>query len=234
MSNQSSAPAKLEGNEKIWVEFGPIIALFGAYALNGTLGPMLDNLFGSELFGGEDGRLYTGLAVFIPTFLAAFGYSVYRTRRVAPMLAVTGVIVIGLGILTFVFQDKRFFYVKPTIVYGLIAGGLAGGLLLKQNFLKIMFDGAIEMADGPWRTLTWRFVWFHVAAAAANEVLWRTLITNCEGVPDCVAEPLLFGFTGEAWWLGIKGFGFTLAYFAFIAANAPFLMKHGKFEGQAN
>lgn len=223
MSEPSSAPAKLEGNEKLWVEFGPIIALFGAYALNGTLGPMLDSLFGTELFGAKDGRLFTGLAVFIPTFLVAFGYSVVRTRRVAPLLAVTGVIVIGLGVLTFVFQDKRFFYIKPTIVYGLIAGGLGIGLLFRQNFLKILFDGAIEMADGPWRTLTWRFVWFHVAAAIANELLWRTLTVGCVAGEDCA---------GEAWWLGIKGFGFTAAYFAFIAANAPFLMKHGKFEGQ--
>lgn len=221
MTGTRTAPQKLEGKEKFWVEFGPIIALFGAYALNGVLGPRLDALLGTELFGADDGRLYTGLALFIPAFVAAFIYSVIRTRRVAPMLAVTGVIVIGLGILTFVFQDKRFFYVKPTIVYGLIAGGLALGLLLKQNFLKTLFDGAIEMPDAPWRTLTWRFVAFNAAAAVANEILWRTLTAGCVAGEDCA---------GEAWWLGIKGFGFTAAYFAFIAANAPFLMKHGKFE----
>lgn len=220
-----AAPAKLQGREKFWVEFGPVIALIGAYALNGVLGPRLDALFGTELFGAKDGRLYTGLALFIPAFLAAFGYSVIRTRRVAPMLAVTGVIVIGLGVLTFVFQDKRFFYVKPTIVYALIAGGLGLGLVLKQNFLKVLFDGAIEMPDGPWRTLTWRFVAFNAAAAIANEILWRTLTAGCVVGEDCA---------GEAWWLGIKGFGFTAAYFLFIAANAPFLMKHAKFENAAD
>lgn len=212
---------RLEGNEKLAVEFGPIIVLIGAYALNGVLGPMLDGVFGTELFSAEDGRLYTGLALFLPAFVAAFVFSVVRTRRVSPMLAVSGALVIGFGALTFIFQDKRFFYIKPTIVYGLIAGALAAGLLLRQNFLKILFDGALEMPDHAWRVLTWRFVGFHVVAALANEVAWRTLTSGCVTGQECA---------GEAWWLGIKGFGFTLAYFVFIAANAPFLMKHARLD----
>lgn len=202
----------------MWVEFGPVLALFAAYALNGILGPKLDQLFGTELFEGQRGRLFTGLAVFIPAFIAAFGYSVVRTRRVAPMLAVSGVLIIGLGVLTFVFQDPRFFYIKPTIVYGLIAGGLTVGLLLNQNYLKLLFDGAITMPDAAWRTLTWRFIAFHVAAGLANEVLWRTLTPGCTAAAeDC---------SGEAIWLTIKSVGFPLAYIAFIAANTPLLMKY--------
>jgi intracellular septation protein len=212
-----TGPVKLAGNEKMAVELGPIAFLLGGYVLSGRLGPVLDQLFGSALFGAEDGRLYTGLALFIPAFIVAFAYSVWRTKRVAPMLAVTGVLVIGLGILTFVFQDKRFFYVKPTIVYGMTAAALAGGQLFGRNFLKILFDGAFEMPDGAWRTLTWRFVGFNAAAAIANEILWRSLTAGCVDGQECA---------GEGWWLAIKGFGFTLAYLVFIAANAPLIMKH--------
>lgn len=209
-----SKPIKLEGNEKMAVEFGPIGVLLGGYILNGVLGPVLDGLFGTELFAGDDGRLYTGLLLFIPAFIAAFGYSVYRTKRVVPLLAVTGVLVIGLGLLTFIFQDKRFFYVKPTITYALMSATLAGGLLAGKNFLRILFDGAFEMEEAAWRTFTWRIVAFNLAMAVANEALWRTLIP----------------MDREGWWLAIKGFGFTIAYFGFIAANAPFLMKHAKME----
>ncbi|NNU15904.1 hypothetical protein HK107_06155 [Parvularcula sp. ZS-1/3] len=218
-----TGPVKLEGNEKMAVEFGPIFALIAGYVLHGRLGPLLDNLFGSDLFSADDGRLYVGLALFIPAFLAAFAFSVIRTKRVVPLLAVTGVLVIGLGILTFVFQDKRFFYIKPTIVYAITAAALAGGQLAGKNFLKILFDGAFEMPDEAWKTLTWRFVWFNAAMALANEILWRTLTSGCVVGEDCA---------GEAWWLGIKGFGFTIAYFVFIAANAPLLMKHIKDEGE--
>lgn len=217
----ATAPKKLEGNEKMWVELGPVGALLLGYFLSGRVGPMLDGIFGTQLFGADDGRLYVGLALFMPAFIAAFGYSVVRTKRVAPLLAVTGALVIGLGVLTFVFQDKRFFYVKPTIVYGLTAAVLGGGLLAGQNFLKILFDGAFEMGTAAWRTLTWRFVAFNALAAVANEALWRTLTAGCVPGAEC---------SGEQTWLLIKGFGFTLAYFAFIAANAPFLMKHAKFE----
>jgi len=217
----TSAPKKLEGQEKMWVELGPVGALLLGYFLSSRLGPVLDGLFGTELFGAEDGRLYVGLALFMPAFVAAFGYSVARTKRVAPLLAVTGALVIGLGVLTFVFQDKRFFYVKPTIVYGVTALALGGGLLAGQNFLKILFDGALEMGTDAWRTLTWRFVGFNAVAALANEALWRTLTADCVPGAEC---------SGEQTWLLIKGFGFTLAYFAFIAANAPFLMKHAKFD----
>ncbi|GGY47445.1 inner membrane-spanning protein YciB [Parvularcula lutaonensis] len=209
-----TGPIKLEGNEKLAVEFGPIAVLLLGYVLNGTLGPMLDSAFGTELFAGDEGRLYTGLALFMPAFIAAFGYSVYRTERIVPLLAVTGVLVIGLGIMTFVFQDKRFFYVKPTIVYGLTSGALAAGLLTGRNFLRILFDGAIEMSGEAWRTFTWRFIAFNAAMALANEALWRTLVPIGQ----------------EGWWLTIKGIGFTIAYFAFIAANAPFLMKHANLD----
>jgi intracellular septation protein len=212
-----SGPIKLEGREKALVEFGPIVLLLAGYVLAKRIGPGLDGLFGTELFGAEDGQLYVGLALFMPAFIVAFLWSIIRTKRIVPLLAVTGFLVIGLGILTFVFQDKRFFYMKPTIVYGLMATALGGGLLMGQNFLKILFDGAFEMTDKAWHTLTWRFVAFNVAAAAANEVLWRTLTADCVAGTEC---------SGEATWLWIKGVGFTLAYFVFIAANAPFLMKH--------
>lgn len=218
------AVRKLEGREKSLVEFGPIVVLLAGYVLSSRIGPVLDGVFGTTLFGAEDGRLYTGLALFLPAFIAAFVYSMVRTKRVAPIMAVTGVLVIALGALTFIFQDKRFFYVKPTIVYGLMAAVLAGGLLAGKNFLKVLFDGALEMGDAAWRTLTWRFVAFNAAAAVTNEVLWRTLTAGCVEGAEC---------SGEATWLWIKGVGFTLAYFAFIAANAPFLMKNANLEKPA-
>lgn len=216
-----SGPIKLEGREKAFVEFGPIVLLLAGYVLAKPLGPTLDGVFGTEMFGAEDGKLYVGLALFMPAFVAAFVWSIIRTKRIVPLLAVTGTLVIGLGVLTFVFQDKRFFYMKPTIVYALMAAALGGGLLFGRNFLKILFDGAFEMTDRAWRTLTWRFVAFNAAAAVANEILWRTLTADCVAGAEC---------SGEATWLWIKGVGFTLAYFAFIAANAPFLMKHAKIE----
>jgi intracellular septation protein len=212
-----TGPVALDGNEKLAVELGPLAFFMGGYFLNGKVGPILDSLFSTELFAQPSGELFSGLALFLPAFITAFVYSVMRTRRVAPMLAITGAIVLILGTLTFVFQDKTFFYIKPTIVYGMTAAVLGGGLLAGRLFLKVLFDGAFDMPDDKWRTLTWRFVAFNAAAAVANEIAWRSLTAGC--VPDVECS-------GEAVWVNLKLFGFTLAYFAFIAANAPFLMKN--------
>ena len=211
---------KLDGNEKLAVEMGPLVFLGLGYFLPGTFGPPLDRVFGTEMFSAEGGELFVALALFLPAFAVAFAWSAVRARRVAPMLWITGVIAFGMGGLTFAFQDKTFFYIKPTLIYAATALALGGGLLAGRNFLKLLFDGAFEMDEAGWRVLTWRFVAFNLAAAVANEILWRTLTGDCvEGV----------ACGGEKVWMNIKIFGFTAAYFVFVAANAPFLMKRAKF-----
>ena len=209
---------KLDGWEKTLVEMGPIALLLLGYFKPDLVSGPLNGLFRTEMFAGEDGKLYAGLALFMPAFALAFAWSYVRTRRVPPILLVTAVLTGVLGTLTFVLQDKTFFYMKPTIVYGAVAATLAGGLLSGRNFLRLLFDGAFELPEAAWRTLTWRFVAFNAGAAVANEVLWRTLI----GGEDPAA--------GEALWLNIKVFGFTGAYFVFIATQAPYLMRHMKDE----
>ncbi|MCQ8185770.1 inner membrane-spanning protein YciB [Parvularcula maris] len=212
-----TGPVALDGNEKLAVELGPLAFFMGGYFLNGKVGPLLDGLFGTELFAEPSGELYCALALFLPAFVVAFAYSIVRTKRVAPMLAITGAIVLLTGTLTFVFQNKAFTYMKPTAIYGITALVLGGGLFFRQIFLRKLFGGAFDMPDDKWRILTWRFVAYNAAAAVANEIAWRTLTADC--VPDVECA-------GEAVWVNLKLFGFTLAYFAFIAANAPFLMKH--------
>ena len=209
-------PRKLDGWEKTAVEFGPLAVLLLGYFRPGLFAARLNGLFGTDLFAGDGGKLYVGLALFLPVFAVAFAWSILRTRRVAPILLITAVLTGGLGALTFVLQDKTFFYMKPTIVYGMTAAVLAGGLLSGRNFLKLLFDGAFEMPESAWRTLTWRFVAFNAAAAIANEAIWRTLIGGSD--PEA----------GEALWLQIKVFGFMIAYLVFVAANTPLILRHAK------
>lgn len=205
---------KLDGWEKTAVEFGPLAVLLLGYFRPGLFAGGLNDVFGTDLFSGDDGKLYVGLAVFLPAFAIAFVWSVVRAGRVAPILLITAALTGVLGTLTFVLQDKTFFYMKPTIVYGAVAAVLAGGLLSGRNFLRLLFDGAFELPEAAWRTLTWRFVGFNAVAALTNEVLWRTLIAGDDPA------------AGEALWLKIKVFGFMGAYFVFVATQAPFLMKH--------
>lgn len=213
----TEVPRKLTGQAKFLVEFGPLLLFFSGLFFHARLAPVIDGAFGITYFDEPGRELYLGLALFCPAFAVAFAYSIWKTRRAAPMLVVVAVITGVTATLTFVLDNKQFTYMKPTIVYGLMSAVLLAGLLMGRNFLKAVFDGALEMPDHAWRTLTWRFVIFNALTALTNEVLWRTLTADC--VVDAVC-------TGEKTWFTIKAFGFTAAYLVFVIAHTPFLMKY--------
>ncbi len=240
MSELPKAPKgeKLAGKAKMAVEFGPLIVFLVGYFLSERLAPVVGKLFGQtwSVCSGEE--MFVAVGLFIPAFLVAFGFSVWKERRISPMLFITGAIVIVLGGLTLLLHDKRFFYMKPTITYLLFAAIFAGGLLGGRNFLKILFDGAFHLPEAAWRTLTWRFVGLYVVMAIANEVAWRMLAAGCLPPPgtetlirDVAGVCLANGeCAGEKAWVNLKIFGFTGIYFVFIFAQAPFLAKHMKEE----
>lgn len=215
------APAKLSGQAKLWVEMGPLLLFFAGLFFHGKLAPLIDGAFGIDYFDHPGRELYLGLALFCPAFVAAFAYSIWKTKRAAPMMIFVAVITAITATLTFALDSKQFTYMKPTLIYGAVAAVLGFGVVTGRHFLKMVFDGALDMPEGAWRTLTIRFVAFNLLAAITNEILWRTLTADC--VPDAACD-------GEKTWFAIKAFGFTAAYFLFIIANTPFLMKHMKAE----
>lgn len=213
------SPKRLSGRAKFLVDFGPLLVFFVAYFFGEKLTALFSKLTGRavEVSAGEE--MFLAVAAFLPAFAIAFIYSVWRERRVAPMLFVSGVAVGGLGALTLVLHNKAFFFMKPTIVYALFAIGLAGGIATGRNALKALFDGALAMPDGAWRVLTIRYIWFFAVLAVANEIAWRWLTRECDlaGGAECA---------GEGAWISLKVFGFTAVNLVFAAAQAPFIAKH--------
>lgn len=207
---------RLTGRAKFLVDFGPLLVFFFAYFFGARLAPS----FGREVAPGEE--LFLAVQLFLPAFAIAFAYSVWRERRIAPMLLVSGLAVGVLGGLTLVFHNKTFFYMKPTIVYALFALTLAGGLMSGRNFLKTLFDGALHLPDDAWRTLTQRYAIFFAALAAANEVAWRWLARDCDLTSVGAA------CAGEAAWVNLKIWGFTAVNLVFALAQAPFLARHAQ------
>jgi len=213
MSDQAR---RLSPNAKLAVDLGPLAVFFITYFMGDRIAPV----FGATI---EDGReLFVALGAFLPAFAAAFVYSVWRERRVAPMLLVNGVIVGVLGTITLVLQNKTFFYVKPTVLYTLFAVTLGGGLVGGRNFLKLLFDGAFTLPEDAWRTLTVRYAVFFAVLAVANEVAWRWLTRDCDlSVPGAPCD-------GEGAWVNLKIWGFTGLSLVFTGLQAPFLAKHMK------
>ena len=207
---------RLSGRAKFLVDFGPLVIFFVAYFFGARIAPA----FGRTIAAGEE--LFLAVQLFLPAFAVAFVYSVWKERRIAPMLLVSGLAVGVLGGLTLIFHNKTFFYMKPTIVYALFAVTLAAGLMSGRNFLKTLFDGALHLPDEAWRTLTKRYAVFFVALALANEIAWRWLARDCDLAAAGAA------CAGEAAWVNLKIWGFTAVNLIFAVAQAPFLARHAK------
>ena len=219
MTDATAAPRRLSGQAKFAVDMGPLLVFMIAYFLGRRLAPALGGVFGEDWAIAEGEEMYLAIGLFMPAFFIAFAYSVWKERRIAPMLLVTGVIVGVLGTLTLVLHNKTFFYMKPTIAYTLFASTLAGGLIANRNFLKILFDGALHLPDGAWKTLTKRYAIFFAVLALSNEVAWRYLMRDCDLGGDA-------GCAGEKHWVNLKVFGFTIVSLVFTGLQAPFIAKH--------
>jgi len=217
MTEQS--PPRLKGSAKAWVDFGPLAIFMLAYFFGGRIAPTLGNLFGQNWTIADGEQMYLAIGLFMPAFAIAFGYSVFKERRVAPMLLISGLIIGVFGTLTLILKDKTFFYMKPTMVNLLFAALLGGGLASGRNFMKTVFDEAFQMPDAAWRTLTIRFAGFFVVMAALNEVAWRYLTHDCDlsGSVACAGEPI---------WVNLKIFGFTALSMIFTGSQIPFIMKN--------
>jgi intracellular septation protein len=160
MSDQPIAsPPKSGENQilKLVLELGPIAVFFLANSRAG-------------IFWG------TG------AFMVATGVSLVASRvllgRIPIMPLVSGVFVLFFGALTIWLQDELFIKMKPTIVNGLFAAILLGGLPFGVALLKYPFGDAFALTDEGWRKLTIRWACFFVLLAVLNEIVWRSFSTD--------------------------------------------------------
>ena len=103
----------------------------------------------------------------------------WAVRRTVPMMAVVTAVIVGVfGGLTLWLNDDTFIKMKPTIVQGLFAVVLLGGLLFNKPMLKYVLGKVWPIDDDGFRKLSFRFGVFFVVMAALNEVVWRSMSTD--------------------------------------------------------
>ena len=120
------------------------------------------------------------LKLAIPPFIVATLISlivIYFLEKKLPMVPLASCILITLfGGLTLYFDNKIFFYMKPTIINLLFAGVLFFGKYFTQKpLLKIFFQTALDLEDRGWKKLNDRWIFFFIFIAILNEMVWRTL-----------------------------------------------------------
>ena len=105
-------------------------------------------------------------------------------KRIPALPLITAVVVGVFGGLTLWLNDETFIKLKPTIVLGLMAAILLGGLMFGKPLLKPLMQAAWPMNEQGWRRLTFRFAIFFLAMAVLNEAVWRTQTTDRYCRPD--------------------------------------------------
>jgi intracellular septation protein len=142
---------------RLLVDFGPLLAFFVAYSLNGIM-------------AATAAVMATGVAALIVGWIVE--------RRLAPIpLATTGLLLV-FGGLTLWLADDTFIKMKPTIINLLFAAILYGGLVFDRMLLRHVLGAAFDLTEQGWRVLTVRWALFFLALAGLNELVWRTQTTD--------------------------------------------------------
>lgn len=184
---------------KLAIDFGPLAVFFAANMLT----------HGDAIY-----RILVATSCFMAATAAAMAVSYWKTGHVAPMLWITGALVLIFGGLTIIFKDGTFIKMKPTVVYLMFSAALTFGLLTGRPLLQSLLETAYPgLSTAGWRRLTINWIWFFIGMAVLNEAVWRFTAPN----PD----------SDIAFWAGFKVWGAVPLTLLFAFANIPMMMRHG-------
>ena len=173
---------------KFLTDFGPLLIFFIVYFKNNH-----------------------DLKIAIPPFIIATLISlviVYILEKKIPMVPLlSGILITVFGGLTLYFNNKIFFYMKPTIINILFAAVLFfGKYFTKKPLLKIFFQNSMNLEDDGWKYLTQRWIYFFVFLALLNEIVWRTQT--------------------EIFWVNFKVWGLLIISFVFAISQVSIINKY--------
>ena len=105
------------------------------------------------------------LKIAIPPFIIATLIALlvmYILEKKLPMVPlISGILITLFGGLTLYFDNKIFFYMKPTIINIMFAGILFfGRYFTEKPLLKVFFKTAFKLEDEGWKKLNTRWIFF--------------------------------------------------------------------------
>ncbi len=133
---------------KLFIDFFPILLFFGAYKLH---------------------DIYVATGVLMAATVVQMAVVYAKERKLELMHKVTLVLVLGFGALTLGLHDERFIKWKPTVLYGVMALGLAFALWVsRKNFLRALLGSQMDLPEAVWQRLNLVWVVYCLFMAAIN------------------------------------------------------------------
>ena len=173
---------------KFITDFGPLLVFFTIYFKN-------------------DNDLKLAIPPFIIATLIALAIVYFLERKISIVPLTSGILITLFGGLTLYFDNKIFFYMKPTVINLLFAFVLFfGQYITKKSLLKIFFQNSLKLRDEGWNKLNYRWIYFFIFIAILNEIVWRT--------------------QSEVFWVNFKVWGLLPITFLFTASQIPLINKY--------
>ena len=173
---------------KFITDFGPLLVFFTIYFKN-------------------DNDLKLAIPPFIIATLIALVIIYFLERKISIVPLTSGILITLFGGLTLYFDNKIFFYMKPTVINLLFAFVLFfGQYITKKSLLKIFFKNSLNLRDEGWNKLNYRWIYFFIFIAILNEMVWRT--------------------QSEVFWVNFKVWGLLPITFLFTASQIPLINKY--------
>ena len=173
---------------KFITDFGPLLVFFTIYFKN-------------------DNDLKLAIPPFIIATLIALVIIYFLERKISIVPLTSGILITLFGGLTLYFDNKIFFYMKPTVINLLFAFVLFfGQYITKKSLLKIFFKNSLNLRDEGWNKLNYRWIYFFIFIAILNEMVWRT--------------------QSEVFWVNFKVWGLLPITFLFTASQVPLINKY--------
>jgi len=150
--------------------------------------------------------IYVATAVAIGATFLQIGLLALLRRKIDTMLWVSLGIIVVFGGATLLLRDETFIKWKPTVLYWMFGGALAGAQLFGRNLIRSMLGAQLQLPDPVWRRLNWSWVAFFAFMGIANLFV-------------------AFNFSTDQW-VNFKLFGGTGLMLLFVIAQAMFLSRH--------
>jgi intracellular septation protein len=158
--------------------------------------------------------IYVATGVAIVATIAQIAWLRYSTGKIEPMQWLSLGIIVLFGGATILAHDETFIKWKPTVLYWLMGGALAAGLLVfRKNLLKSLMGSQMELPDNAWRAMNWSWIAFFAVMGVLN--LW-----------------VAFNFDTDTW-VNFKLFGGLGLMAVFVVGQALYLGRYVKETKQA-
>ena len=173
---------------KFIVDFGPLLIFFTIYM-------------------SSDNDLKKAIPPFVIATIISLAFVYFLEKKIPFIPLTSGIIITLFGGLTLYFNNKIFFYMKPTIVNLIFAGVLFfGKFITKKPLLKTLFQNTLKLENAGWEILSNRWIFFFIFVAILNEIVWRT--------------------QSEVFWVNFKVWGLIPISFLFAISQVPLFNKY--------